>query len=532
MLVRAALLALVVAGCVGPNHEIIEDRFDLSETSGTPEITDVVDVGGADVPLTGNLAMQPSDGVAVVGETLWIRGRSFGRQPAVLVGGRPATVLGRTRDGGIAVRVPAATPSGSQPVVVSNEVGRGERPIAVRRYVAVLAPGAGQMAWAELGVDGPIAAGRLPVPGARWLAMSADGRAAYVAQASKSVLDVVELPSPGAPKIVYQLDLGAAPPVAMAAAGRAQVLAIVRADDVVLVDTTSPLRPARSTPRALPKDVRLAKIVAADLSPDGKLLAVATADGNRVVLLDLVPRARAAVAGAIVVLPDVRQSTLVDVAFSPTGDTLWVLSGDTARSRAAGPQPTELRAIRLGTSPESLANLDIARVVKIEGAMDPSRMTLGRALPLASGAAIRLPPERTTVFFSAARRPPGSGGDAPVAATAAGEMPALTGAAAAPAPKPAAAPAAGAETAVFRVGSGDDATAALTALARLGLPDLSFEGRWLLAPAMAADGSIRILATAVDGRPAPTPAPVDVLQSTAGESPAASRPAPQLRIQP
>ena len=77
MLFRAALLALVVAGCVGPNHEIIEDRFDLAETSGTPEITDVVDVGGGDVALTGNLAMQPSDGVAVVGETLWIRGRAF-----------------------------------------------------------------------------------------------------------------------------------------------------------------------------------------------------------------------------------------------------------------------------------------------------------------------------------------------------------------------------------------------------------------------------------------------------------------------
>jgi hypothetical protein len=522
MVSRAALLAFVVAGCVGPNHEIIEDRFDLSEASGTPDITDIVDVGGGDVALSGNLAMQSSDGVAVVGETLWIRGRSFGRQPTVLVGGRPATVLGRTRDGGIVVRVPAATPSGSQPVVVSNEVGRGERPIAVRRYVAVLAPGAGQVGWAELSADGPIAAGRLAVPGGRWLALSADGRAVYVAQAAKSVLDVIELPAATTPKIVYQLDLGGGPPVAMAAAGRAQVLAVVRADDVVVVDTTSPLRPARSAPRALPKDVKLAKIVAADLSPDGKLLALATAEGNRVVLLDLVPRGTAGVAGAIAVLPEVRESTLVDVAFSPTGDTLWVLSGDTAASRAAGPQPTELRAIRLGASPESLANLSIARVVKIEAAMAPSRMTLGRALPLASGAAIRLPPERTTVFFSAASRSAAAPGDA--AAT-----PAASAADAAAPPPPTSA---AADTAVFRVGSSDAATVAISALARLGLPDLSFEGRWVLAPAMAPDGSVRILATAVDGRPAPTPAPVDVLQAAAGEAPPASRPAPQLRIQP
>jgi hypothetical protein len=528
MSLRAALLALVVAaGCVGPHHEIIEDRFDIREASGTPEITDIADVGGGDVPLTGNLGMQASDGVAVIGETLWIRGRGFGRQPAVLVGGRPAAVLGRTRDGGIAVRVPAATPSGSQPVVVSNEVGRGERPIAVRRYVAVLAPGAGQLGWAELGVEGPIAAGHLAVPGARWLALSADGRAAYVAPATKSVLDVVEMPAPGGPKIIYQLDLAGGPPVAMAAAGRAHVMAVVRADDVVLVDTTSPLRPARSAPRALPKDVRLAKIVAADLSPDGKLLAVATADGNRVVLLDLVPRGQAAVAGAITVLPEVRQSTLVDVAFSPTGDTLWVLSGDTPRSRAAGPpQPTELRAIRLGASPESLANLEVARIVKVEAATDPARLTTGRAMPLASGAAIRLPPERTTIFFSAASRAVASGSAAP-----APEMPALReGAPAAPAaPAP---PSAAAQTAVFRVGVEDAAGVAIAASARLGLPDLSFDGRWLLAPAISGDGAVRVLSAAVDGRPAPPPAPVDVVQSLNGESPPATRPAPLLRIQP
>src|SRR6185503_16577273 len=166
------LLPLAFAACAGPNHEIIEDRFDLAETSSSPEITAIGDVGGGDVALTGTLAMQSPDGVAVIGETLWIRGRSFGRQPAVLVGGRPAAVLSRTRDGGIVVRVPPATPSGSQPVVVSNEVGKGERPIAVRRYAAVLAPGAGSIGWAELGPDGPIASGATAAGGARWLAMS------------------------------------------------------------------------------------------------------------------------------------------------------------------------------------------------------------------------------------------------------------------------------------------------------------------------------------------------------------------------
>lgn len=503
MSARLGLLPLLFAACAGPNHEIIEDRFDLAETSGSPELTEVVDVGGGDVAMSGNLAMQGPDGVAVIGETLWIRGRSFGRQPAVVVGGRPAAVLGRTRDGGIVVRVPPATPSGSQPVIVSNEVGRGERPIAVRRYAAVLAPGGGTIGWAELGPDGPIAAGASAVGGARWLALSSDGRAAYLADASRSIVNVVELPAPGGPKAVYRMDLGAGPVVALAAAGRAPVLAVLRENDVLLLDTSSPLRPARNAPRALPPEIRRAHVVAADLSPDGKLLAVATDEGNRVALLDLVPRGQVGLAGALAVVPEVRESVLVDVAFSPAGDTLWVLSGDTSRSRASGPQPTELRAVRIGASPESLAKLEVARVVSVGAARDPARIGVGRAPPLVSGAAIRLPPERATVFFGAGAKPAQDAGGAAVD-----------------------------EQAVFRVGVEDAATVAIAAMGRVGMPDLSFDGRWLLAPVAASDGSVRLLSAAVDGRPAPAPAPVDVVRAGPGEAPPGARPLPQLRIQP
>lgn len=519
---RAALLALPALagwGCAGPLNEIVEDRFEVAEASGTPEITDVTDVGGGDVPLTGNLPMEASDGVAIVGETLWIRGHSFGRQPTVLVGGRPAAVLGRTRDGGIAVRVPPATSSGSQPVVVSNEIGKGERPVAIRRYVAVLAPGSGQLGWAELGTEGPIAAGRTAVPGARFMALAADGRAAYVVPAARSQLTVIELPAPGAPKPIYELDLGPEKPVALAAAARAPVLVVLRSNDLVLVDTTSPLRPARSTPRALPKEVKSAGIVAADVSPDGKLLAVALEGGNQVVLLDLAPRGQAPVVGALSVLPDVRESTLADVAFSPAGDTLWVLSGDTPRSRAIAPQPTELRAIRLASDPQSLAHLEVARVVRIDGAGDPARLGVGRAIPLASGATIRLPPERATIFVAAATR------DAQAPAPA---SPSAEGA-----PTATAAASATASAAVFRVGAEDAASVFLTTPGRIGLSDLSTDGRWLLAPVALADGAIRILAVAIDGRPiVSAPRPADLIAGAAGEAAPAARPVPELRIQP
>jgi hypothetical protein len=285
--------------------------------------------------------------------------------------------------------------------------------------------------------------------------------------------------------------------LALAAAARAPVLAVVRTNEVVLVDTSSPLHPARSEPRAFPQAVRDAEVVAADVSPDGKLLAIATEAGNQVVMLDLGPAGHTPVAGMLAVAPQVRESVLADLAFAPGGDTLWVLSGDTPRSAAVGPEPTELRAVRLRSDAQSMANLTAARVVEVAEAAAPVRLGVGRALPLASGAAIRLPPERNTVFFAATAHPGSSNG-------------------------------------IFRVGAEDAATVAISSPSRLGRPDISPEGRWLLAPAEAPDGSVHVLAAAIDGRPAPPGAarPVAVVGPGAGEAPPAARPAPELRIQP
>src|SRR5215831_6645034 len=102
--------------------------------------------------------------------------------------------------------------------------------------------------------------------------------------------------------------------------------------------------------------------------------------------------------------PGVRESILSDLAFAPAGDTLWVLAGDTPRSASVGPQPTELRAIRLASDPRTLVSLTASRTVEIGDAASPGRLGVGRARPLASGAAIRLPPERNTVFFAGAAR--------------------------------------------------------------------------------------------------------------------------------
>jgi hypothetical protein len=498
----AVLCVFGLGACAGPREEIVEDRYDIAESSRTPVVAQIDDLGGGDVPLQGNLHVEASDGVAVIGETLWIHGTAFGRQPAVSVGGRPAAVLARTRDGGILVRVPPLTPTGTQPVVVSNDVGRGEKPVTVRRLAAVLSGDGGQLAWVEIGPDGPKSAGVTPVPGRRLLAMSPDGRAAYVAEAGRSIIDVIDVAANGAPKVVYQLDLGKEPVLGLAAAARAWTVAVVRASDVVLLDVTSALRPARSAARGFPAEVRDAHVVASDLSPDGRLLALASEAGNRVTLLDLTTRGRATIAATSSVLPDVRESVIADVAFAPFGDTLWIATGDTARSRAAGPQPTQVFAARVTEEPP--VTLTVARVLTLPDAEAPDRLSTGRTIPLPSGAAIRLPPERTPVFLTATSR----AGDA----TAEGL------------PK---------SSAVYRVGAEDAATTMLaqpSRLGRFGQPDLSPDGRWLLTGLIADDGSVRLFAARADGRPG-EPRSIPLLGPSATPAGRAHQ-LPSVRVQP
>ncbi|HVR02516.1 MAG TPA: hypothetical protein VMT47_10310 [Polyangia bacterium] len=463
----AVLAASLLGACAGPREQIVEDRYDIAESARTPNVSEIEDLGGGDVPLQGRLTLVASDGVAVIGETLWVHGTGFGRQPSVAVGGRPAAVLGRTRDGGILVRVPPLTPVGAQAVVVGNEVGKGEKSIAVRRYAAVLGVDAGQLAWVEMKPDGPVAAGVTPVPGGRLLALSPDGRAAYVAETGRSTVDVIDVAANGAPKLVTRLDLGKQPVLALAAAARAWTLAIVHAGDVELLDVSSPLHPVRGAPRPFPAEVRDGRILAADLSPDGKRLALASEDGNRVMLLDVGAHGRATVAATLSVPPDVRESVIAALAFSPAGDTLWIATGDTQRSRASGPQPTQVFAARVDeASPVTLA---LARALTLPEAGAPKRLSTGRTIPLPSGSAIRLPPERATVFLAGEARA-GAGGDA-------------------------------AKGAVYRVGAEDAATSMLVEPGRFGHPDLSPEGRWLLAPLVGADGSTRLFAARADARP-------------------------------
>jgi hypothetical protein len=156
-----------------------------------------------------------------------------------------------------------------------------------------------------------------------------------------------------------------------------------------------------------------------------------------------------------------------------------------------GPQPTRVFALRLVRTGGGI-KLDAARTVTLDAAADPARISTGRSLPLVSGAGIRLPPERATVFISAALKETD-------------------------------------RSAVFALGAEDVATELLGVDGKpaVGGVDVSPEGRWLLGAVAGKDGGFRVHAAPADSRPG---APRSVLLLPgAGSGPAA---AAEVRVQP
>jgi hypothetical protein len=497
---RLALLLLLAgpAACAGAGPRTVVEPRELDQADSAPRILAVEDLGGIDIPAIGQVRPHASDGIAVIGETLCIRGRQFGRLPTVAVGGRVAAAVSRTGDGGILVRVPVGTPVGSQRVTVSQEHGTADFPLEVRRLGALHV--ADQLVWLELGNDGPRVRGSSTVPGARHLQVSADARAAYVLDRS-GALTSFELAAPGIPAVAGVLVLGAAPARALLAASTAHRLLVLRQRDLVVLDTSTPLRPTNLEAKPLPAWLRGPKVVPAALSPDGRLLALGFPERNRlsVIAVDQVATEARAIAD-LVLVTETRAPLLVDLAFSPDGATLWALTGSNEANRALGPLPTTVHALRLAGGQGADFRLEKARAVVIEAAAFPVAISTGRRLALGSGAAIRLPPEAATVYVAARTR-------------------------------------AGGRPALFAIGADDNATALFTEdrVAHLGRPDITPDGRWLVGPMMEGAGAIRLAAAPADGRPGAT---VSLVVGTGAppagmaDTPDTLPPLAQVRLQP
>jgi hypothetical protein len=417
----ALLCTLLAGGCAGTELPPVIDPRDVHVARGAPQVTRIRDAGTVMVPKEGAIDAL-TDGVASPGELLVVEGSGFGRQPTVTVGGRPAEVLARTRGDGLVVRVPGGSASGIVDVAVTTSAGSARLGVELRRLGIALGRD-DKLRFFVVGRDE-----LKPLPNAvainqgREIGIDSTGGAALVlADASEgSRLVVVDLGRTD-PSILGSLAVphrGAA----LAAASIAPRVAIVGDGKLSVIDTSSLRRPVLYDPAPLPKEAR--GIRAAQLSPDGRVLALLCAEGNRVVALDVSSPTAPQLISSVEILPNERLSLVRDIAFSADGQTLWVISGASADTH---PQvvPTRITAVRLlaayaegGPTAEAGAEvreqapsrpipagpirrmLAVWKTQTVTGCGAPLALAVGTA-PDAGGSAIRNTPETATIFVTA-----------------------------------------------------------------------------------------------------------------------------------
>jgi hypothetical protein len=404
----------LLAGCASGGFPDVTDPRELSSSFGAPHISRIRDAGGVRVPVQGAWKGE-EDGVAVPGELLFIEGDNFGRQPTVSIGGRATTIVARTDGGGIVARVPKGAPVGDVEVAVSQPKGRDSKAVKVRRF-AVVAHG-DQVYVLDINKDGFHALAQpLVVAGARRVALSNDGAAAYVLASSPAGdrVVVIDLAAPGGPRVIGERKLTHRAQF-LVAAEDAPVLAALGEGKLTLFALPVARQPAPWDAVALPPSKGPPRAV--QLSPDGKLLALLQPEGNKLLLFDVERPPQAKPVTTLDILPDQRLPLVHDLFFSTDGETLWVVSGDNTESLPAL-EPTRLTAVRLvfaeaqkeaektaaegAPPPQKVGSrlLSVWRTNSIPGGAAPVRMTVARGQPLASGTTIRMPPEKAAVFVT------------------------------------------------------------------------------------------------------------------------------------
>jgi len=397
-----AFMMLLAAGCATAGYPDVVDVRDVSTTFGPPSLSRIRDAGAVRLPQAGGWKGEP-DGVAGPGELLVIEGDNFGRLPTVSIGGRATTIVARTEGGGIVARVPTGVPVGNVPIVVSQPKGRSQKTFSIRRFAVVAH--AGQLTFLRVDKDRAEPFGKpLPVPGARVVRISGDGAAAYAVanRADGDHLVAVDLCAPGGPRIAGDKKL-AHHGVLLATAMDAPVAAVVGDGEITIVSTRDARQPALFEPMDLPMGAKGPRAI--ELSPDGKLLAVLVAEGNRLVAMDVSSPPNGNVVTSVDLLPDQKLPLVRDLAFASDGETLWIVSGDSDMSLPAL-QPTRLTAVRILPSekPDDAAKknriVSLWRTQSVPGAAAPLRIAIARGQPLASGTTIRMPPDKAAVFVT------------------------------------------------------------------------------------------------------------------------------------
>lgn len=402
--------ATLTATCTPPDPWKFANKMDLTSPSGEPKIERVQDLGSVPLILNKPLNKGASDGVAVVGELLVIRGKNLGKQPQVNFGARAMAILARTEDGGIVVRAPEATTPGKLSITVSHGKGASSYPMELRRYGLAIVPGRPGVQILTVGAGGvtvhpkPLIA---TAPG--FVELDRYGTVAYVTTGGKAPrLLVVDLAAAGGPAELTQRKLGEWKVLGLSVASKAKVAAVVHEKAIVMFDLEDPRDPMRHNPARFAPGVLKAGVVDIQLSPDGKTLAVLVKKKNSLVLFDVSDPNKVRNTAFISLLPEAKEPLVRSMHFTyaegaTDNQVLWVATGDTPRSQLVGKHPPRLLkyAVTSAVDKTVLPSLKKLAALAMPGRRTPSTVRTSFAVAQAASASvIRREPSKMTFFAS------------------------------------------------------------------------------------------------------------------------------------
>lgn len=397
----ALVVAIAAVGCGGAGGRDIVSGRDLPGGTGTPDIERVTDMGElGPLPAKGALPKLDSDGEFFIGELILIEGDDFSKLPTVTVGGKPADAIARTGNGGIICRIPPEIPGGTVKVEVSHPGGKGSADIFVRRYGLAVQSDANMLYFFEISAGGVAEPkGKLEIRGARDVAFSADGSAAYVtADALGGELagySIITMASGGGPHLTRRVQLGGQTAPVIRHAARAPVAVVIHDNKLSILDTRVARVPSVAKTIDLPGRARSVAI-----DPDGKLAAVLIAKGNLLLPIDISKPQDARAGEPVPLLPGSTVPLLSDAQFAPDGQELWVVAGDNRDSVVAGARATQIIAVKTGGG----ADVRVSRSVEVSGALAPMALAVAKRESIGAAASIRSNRHRAAIVLAAINR--------------------------------------------------------------------------------------------------------------------------------
>jgi IPT/TIG domain len=413
LLVPGLLLICVAAmltSCTPPDPWKFANKIDLTSPKGEPKIDRVQDLGSVPLILNKPLHKGTSDGVAVAGELLVIRGKNLGKLPQVNFGAKAMSVLARTEDGGIVVRAPAGTTPGKLNITVSHGRGSASYPMELRRYGLAIIPGLPGVQILNVGAkDVQVMPKPLIASAPGFVELDRYGTVAFVTTGGKAPrLLVIDLAAAGGPKEITQRKVGQWKVLGLSVASEAKMAAVLHEKAIVMFDLEDPRDPMRYNPARFPPGVLKAGVVDVQLSPDGKTLAVLVKQKNSVVLFDVSDPNQVRNTTFISLLPEAKEPLVRSMHFASEGGSnhqqvLWVATGDTPRSQLVGKHSPQLLKYQVISAVDKtvLPSLKKLTSLALPGRRTPATVRTSFAVAQAASASvIRREPSKMTIFVS------------------------------------------------------------------------------------------------------------------------------------